>query len=108
MGKKKYALGAEILHKVRLANPGQDIWKEKTSQQGQMLMKSSSSLAVHGLVASPDGAGLRPLSTVHRLHKLRKIDAVLGFYGLVMTANFPSPDIVSEPMYSCSFIFTSL
>ena len=57
-------------------------------------------------VCPPKRASLDQLTRVYVLYKLSKTNSVLRFYGLVMTANFVSPDIVSEQMYRCSFIFT--
>lgn len=56
----------------------------------------------------PKKASLDQLTIVYVLYKLSKTNSVLRLYGLVMTANFISPDIVSERMYRCSFIFTPL
>lgn len=56
----------------------------------------------------PKGASLDQLTRVYVLYKLSKTNSVLRLYGLVMTANFASPDIVSEQMYRCSFVSTPL
>lgn len=56
----------------------------------------------------PKRASLDQLTRVYALYKLSKTNSVLRLYGLVMTANFTSPDIVSEQMYRCSFISTPL
>lgn len=56
----------------------------------------------------PKRASLDQPTIVYVLYKLSKTNSVLRLYGLVMTANFVSPDIVSEQTYRCSFIFTPL
>lgn len=81
-----------------------NICMKRKSQQGQIHETPITTRSS----CPPKTGSLAQLAVVYVLYKLSKTNSVLRLYGLVMTANFISPDIVSEQMYRCSFISTPL